>query len=52
VKGLKRIVRLLNGEMRTPKINQLYLLIDWLNKNHGSNINKLCVKTGNLNKDS
>jgi len=52
VKGLKRIVRLLNGELRTPKINQLYLLIDWLNKNHGSNINKLPLKTGNLSNDS
>jgi Heme/copper-type cytochrome/quinol oxidases, subunit 1 len=52
VKGLKRIVRLLNGELRTPKINQLYLLIDWLNKNHVSNINKLPIKTGNLNDDS
>ena len=52
VKGLKRIVRLLNGELRTPKINQLYLLIDWLNKNHVSNINKLPIKTGNLNNDN
>jgi hypothetical protein len=28
VKGLKKVVSLLNGELRTPKINQLYLLID------------------------
>jgi hypothetical protein len=52
VKGLKIIVKLLNGELRTPKINQLYLLIDWLNKKHGSNINKLPLKTGDLPKDS
>lgn len=52
VKGLKKIVSLLNGELRTPKINQLYLLIDWLNKNHGSFINKLPVKIGNLSNDS
>lgn len=52
VKGLKIIVRLLNGEMRTPKINQLYLLIDWLNKNHGSNIKKLPIKIGNISNDS
>lgn len=52
VKGLKRIVSLLNGELRTPKINQFYLLIDWLNKNHGLSINKLPVKTSNLSDDS
>jgi len=52
VKGLKRVVSLLNGgELRT-KINQLYLLIDWLNKNHGSSINKLPIKTGSLSNDS
>src|SRR6201987_5990822 len=43
VKGLKRVVSLLNGQLRTPKINQLYNLIDWLNKNHGSKINKLPI---------
>jgi phage pi2 protein 07 len=52
VKGLKRVVSLLNGQLRTPKINQLYNLIDWLNKNHGSKINKLPIKTGNLSNDS
>jgi LAGLIDADG endonuclease/Cytochrome C and Quinol oxidase polypeptide I len=52
VKGLKRVVSLLNGQLRTPKINQLYLLIDWLNQNHGSKINKLPINTGNLCDDS
>lgn len=52
VKGLKRLVSLLNGELRTPKINQLYLLIDWLNQNHRSNIHKLPIKSGSLSKDS
>ena len=53
VKGLKKVVSLLNGELRTPKINQLYFLIDWLNQNHGlSFINKLPIKTGNLSNDS
>jgi hypothetical protein len=28
VRGLKRVVHLLNGELRTPKIHQLYSLID------------------------
>lgn len=52
VKGLKRLVSLLNGELRTPKISQLYLLIDWLNQNHGSNIHKLPIKLGSLSNDS
>ena len=30
-KGLVLIVSLLNGNMRTPKIESLYKLIDWLN---------------------
>jgi len=52
VKGLKRIVDLINGEMRTPKIYQLYNLIDWLNNNHGNNIIKLSIKDGPLNNNS
>lgn len=47
VVGLKRIVTLINGELKTPKINQLHILIDWLNKNHNTGFNKLP-----LNKDS
>jgi hypothetical protein len=34
VKGLKRVIHMINGKMRTPKIYKLGLLIDWLNKNH------------------
>lgn len=52
VKGLVKIINLINGELRTPKINQAYLLIDWLNKNHSLNISKLPLKLGFLNKDS
>jgi len=52
VKGLKKIIESINGELRTPKIIQLYNLIDWINKNHSSNITKLPLKKGNLNKDS
>jgi LAGLIDADG DNA endonuclease family protein len=52
VKGLKNIISLINGELRTPKIRQLYSLIDWVNKNHSSNIPKLKLKKGELNKDS
>lgn len=52
VVGLKKIVYLINGELRTPKIYQLYKLIDWLNKNHNTNINKLPLKEGFLKNDS
>lgn len=52
VKGLKSIVKLINGELRTPKINQVHNLIDWLNKYHNSNIKKLPLKQSPLNNDS
>ena len=52
VKGIKKIIEYINGELRTPKIIQLYNLIDWTNKNHSSNIIKLSIKKGNLDKDS
>lgn len=41
VKGLNKVVHLLNGELRTPKVDQFYSLIDWLNKNHNKQIAKL-----------
>nr|AFD95918.1 intron-encoded LAGLIDADG endonuclease family protein [Talaromyces stipitatus] len=49
--GLKKIVDLLNGELRTPKIHQLHSLIDWLNKNHNTNITKLPLKDNPLSED-
>lgn len=52
VKGLKKIVEYINGELRTPKIIQLHTLIDWLNKNHSSNIIKLGLKEQELSKDN
>jgi LAGLIDADG endonuclease len=36
IKSLKRIINFINGKFRTPKIEQLYKLIDWMNKNHFS----------------
>jgi group I intron endonuclease len=48
VVGLKRIVNLINGELKTPKINQLHNLIDWLNKNHNARFNKLPLNKSNL----
>lgn len=52
VKGLKKIIEFINGELRTPKIIQLYNLIDWINKNHSSSIVKLPLKEDNLKEDS
>ncbi len=52
VRGLVKIINLINGELRTPKINQVYLLIDWLNKNHSLNICKLPIKLESLNKNN
>jgi len=46
--SLKIIINLVNGKFRTPKINQLYRLIDWLNKKHSLNINKLPLDDSNL----
>lgn len=51
IKGLVNIINLINGELRTPKINQVHLLIDWLRNNHKLNIDKLPIKVGNLNQD-
>ena len=52
VVGLKKIFFLINGELRTPKIHQLYKLMDWLNKNHNTNLFKLPLKEGSLNDSS
>jgi len=49
--GLKNLVNLINGELRTPKIHQLHKLIDWLNKNHNANITKLPLKDSSLSED-
>jgi hypothetical protein len=52
VVGLKKIVNLINGELKTPKIYQLHSLIDWLNKNHNTNIEKLPLNNDNLENSS
>ena len=49
---MNKIVSLINGELRTPKIHQLYKLINWLNKNHNISIEKLSLKQGDLANDS
>lgn len=52
-KGILNLVNLLNGNMKTPKINSLYKLIDWLNtKNPNLNLNKLPLNTKSLSKNA
>ena len=52
-KGILNLVNLLNGNMKTPKINSLYKLIDWLNnKNSNLNLTKLPLNTDSLKNDA
>jgi hypothetical protein len=46
--GLNLVAQKINGNMKTPQIHDLYLLIDWLNKN----ITDLNIKKYPLNKES
>lgn len=52
VKGLERVVGLIKGKMRTPKIYRMWGLIDWLNKNHGKSIKKEEVLRGGMGEDN
>jgi hypothetical protein len=51
VKGLKKVVSLLSGQLRTPKIFQFNSLVDWLNKNHRTNIIRSYLKCDPLSED-
>jgi LAGLIDADG endonuclease len=50
IKSIKRIAVLLNGNMRTPKINALHRLIDWLNikSTDGFKLSKLSLDNSSL----
>ena len=51
--GILKLVHLLNGNMRTPKIYSLYNLIDWLNnKNKELNLSKLPLNSKSLENDA
>lgn len=52
IKGLKRIVKLINGELKTPKKIQVHNLIDWLNQNQNSNISKIPLNTKAISETS
>ena len=51
-KTILKIVTLINGKFRTPKIDQLYRVIDWLNNKYFMDIQKLPLDTSPLNKNS
>ena len=51
--GILQLVKILNGNMRTPKINSLFFLIEWLNKkNSNLNLEKLPICSRPLNSDA
>ena len=51
--GILKLVHLLNGNMRTPKIYSLYNLIDWLNnKKPELNLSKLPLNSKPLDSDA
>lgn len=51
-KTLCRIIHLINGKFRTPKIDQLYNLIDWINKKYSMDIIKLPLNESSILNDS
>lgn len=50
--GLILIANLINGYMRTPKINALYKLIDWLNNRFDLDIEKKAKDISNIDSNS
>lgn len=48
LEGLKVIINLINGKMRTPKIEALHRLINWLNKYHNTTFPILPLDSSNL----
>ena len=51
-KSILNLVKLLNGKMKTPKINSLYKLIDWFNNKNSLNLIKLPLNTDPLGNDA
>lgn len=52
IKSLLMVINLINGKLRTPKIDQLYKLIDWINHHHSHNIPKLNLNLTDLSNDN
>jgi hypothetical protein len=51
-KTIIRIITLINGKFRTPKIEQLYKLIDWVNNKYSMDISKLPLDKSPLSQNS
>lgn len=51
-KTILKIVTLINGKFRTPKIDQLHKLIDWLNNKYSMAISKLPLDNSPLDNNS
>jgi hypothetical protein len=51
-KTLCNIIELINGKFRTPKIEQLYKLINWMNKQHSMDIKNLPLNDSSILNDS
>jgi hypothetical protein len=51
-KSLERIINLINGKFRTPKIDQLHKLIDWFNLKHSTDIIKFNIDNSSLHNNS
>ena len=49
---LLRIIKMINGKFRTPKIQQLHKLVDWVNKKYSMEIPKLPVNNSPLDSNS
>lgn len=52
IEGLLKLANLINGKMRTPKIEALNRLINWLNNKKNSSIVCLGLDTSNLDSNS
>jgi hypothetical protein len=52
IEGLVKLAKLINGKIRTPKIEALHRLINWLNTKNNYSIVCLGLDTSNLNSNS
>lgn len=50
--SLKKVIELINGKLRTPKIDQLHKLIDWMNLHHSLKIEKRTLDNSTIDSNS